>query len=241
MRQTNRESWKYIGLPGYFPKPITCKAKTADRNAGAGAGRAAYETAGLVVNPTVHKGVFNGDKAAKALDLWRDFNADFVQRKGSGYSVNMDAKAKHFGCVQYKGDYLYSDYDLYDIIVVGHENANLALIGERDGVPNFTTARQNRIEQFVNERIGGRDGPSWRAVSVLRAYERYGRGLRAVGRDGCRAGGGVVCKALSQAKGARADGRLCGHGEVRVAERQVECAIKASCQSGFGVSSGMKE
>ena len=71
VHQTNPASWKYIGLSHYFPKPITCKAKTAATNAfpGTGMPRARYDTAGLVVDPTVHKGVFSGEKSIKALGL----------------------------------------------------------------------------------------------------------------------------------------------------------------------------
>jgi hypothetical protein len=157
LRQTNESSFKYIGLTGYFPKPITCKAKTADTNAqatGPAMKRAHYETAGLVADPTVHKNLFGAKKAESALHIWTGFKKQYLDDKASGYTVNADSTHKHFGCVQLRGEYLYSDYDLYDIIVVGHENANLALIGTRDGAPNFTTARQNKIEDFVNDRIG---------------------------------------------------------------------------------------
>ena len=46
VRRTNPASLRYIGLPGYLPKPIDCKAKTADLNQGR------YRVAGLVVDPT---------------------------------------------------------------------------------------------------------------------------------------------------------------------------------------------
>jgi hypothetical protein len=65
--------------------------------------------------------------------------------------VDRDPKSKHYGCVQYKGKYLHSDYDLYDIIVVGHERA---VVGERDGAADFRPARLFPIEDFVNGRIG---------------------------------------------------------------------------------------
>ena len=41
-----------------------------------------------------------------------------------------------------------------DFIVVGHERANVAVVGTRDGVPDYRPARQSRIEEFVNGRIG---------------------------------------------------------------------------------------
>ena len=157
LRQGNPASFKYIGLKNYFPKPITCKAKTADRNARATAatpGRIYYETSGLVVDPTIHKNLFDGKKSASALSIWNQFKLEYLDNKGSGYTVNTEPTHAHYGCVQLRGKYLYSDYDLYDIIVVGHERANLTLLTTRDGAPNFTTARQNKIEDFVNDKIG---------------------------------------------------------------------------------------
>jgi hypothetical protein len=156
VRQTNPASWKYIGLSRYFPKPITCKAKTADIDAFAGPGmpRARYDTAGLVVDASVHRNVFSGGKIGKAMDLWNDFKTEYLNVKGSGYTVDRDSKSRHYGCVQYNSKYLHGDYDLYDIIVVGHERANLAVVGTRDGASDFRPARLFPVEDFVNGRIG---------------------------------------------------------------------------------------
>lgn len=157
LRQTNRESLKYIGLSHYFPKPITCKAKTADLNPTPGSGMpgARYVTAGLVVDPTVHGKIFSGDKTGKqVVELWKKFKSEQLDIKGSDYSVDRDSNSIHFGCVQYKGKYLHSDYDLYDIIVVGHERANLAVVGEREGAPDFRPARLFPLGRFINGRIG---------------------------------------------------------------------------------------
>jgi hypothetical protein len=155
VRQTNHASLKYIGRSRYFPKPITCKAKTADMDSRiAGMPLAIYVTSGLVVDPTVHKSVFSGYKVADGLALWKDFKAEHLESKGSDYSVDSDSMSLHFGCVQYKGQYLHSDYDLYDIIVVGHENANLVLVGERDGAPDFRPPHLFPLENFINGRVG---------------------------------------------------------------------------------------
>ncbi len=156
VRQTNEASWKYIGLPKYFPKPITCKAKTADIDSflGPKMPRSRYDTAGLVVDPTVHKNVYSGGKAASALGLWGDFKRMYLDARSADYAVDSDPKSRHYGCVLYKGKYLHGDYDLYDIIVVGHERANLAVVGERDGAPDYRPARLLPIESFVNGRIG---------------------------------------------------------------------------------------
>ena len=156
VRQTNPASWKYIGLSRYFPKPITCKAKTADLDGQPGSGkpRSHYTTAGLVVDPSLWNNVFLGDKRASALKLWNEFKADQLDVKDSGYAVDRDRNSHHYGCVLYNGKYLHGDYDLYDIIVVGHERANLAVVGTRDGARDFRPARLFPVEDFVNGRIG---------------------------------------------------------------------------------------
>ena len=67
VRRTNRESLPYIGLPGYTPKPIDCKAKTADSSYDS-----RYRTAGLVVDPNEHRRAF-GPRLADALSEWKKF------------------------------------------------------------------------------------------------------------------------------------------------------------------------
>jgi len=116
--------------------------------------RARYDTAGLVVDPTIHKNVFSGDKTIKAGKYWTDFQIEYLGVAGSDYKVDTDPKSRHYGCLQYHGKYLHGDYDLYDIIVVGHERANLAVVGTRDGVDDYRPARLFPIEDFVNGRIG---------------------------------------------------------------------------------------
>jgi hypothetical protein len=64
VRRTNRASLEYVGRPGYTPKRIDCKAKTADIDI------APYRLAGLVVDPGIHPKAFKPGKAAKAADCW---------------------------------------------------------------------------------------------------------------------------------------------------------------------------
>ena len=64
VRRTNRASLEYVGRPGYTPKRIDCKAKTADIDI------APYRLAGLVVDPGIHPKAFKPGKAAKAAACW---------------------------------------------------------------------------------------------------------------------------------------------------------------------------
>ncbi|GJD49210.1 hypothetical protein OPKNFCMD_1940 [Methylobacterium crusticola] len=75
VRRTNPRSLPYIGKPGYAPKLIDCKAKTAEENVNIN-GRA-YTTAGLVVDCDVLRDylpiVFGRDKVESAIKEWRAF------------------------------------------------------------------------------------------------------------------------------------------------------------------------
>ena len=79
IRHTNEDSLRYVGRPGYYPKPAAVKAKTADVSPPATTqlvqGRATavqYEVAGLVVHPGFQPTAYRGAKVAKAQDCWDD-------------------------------------------------------------------------------------------------------------------------------------------------------------------------
>src|SRR5882724_9163351 len=66
VRRTNRASLEYIGKPGFVPKPIDCKAKTADENIGR------YKLAGLVIDPTGREAAFKPERFQDAVKCWKD-------------------------------------------------------------------------------------------------------------------------------------------------------------------------
>jgi hypothetical protein len=77
VRHTNDSSLKYIGQPGFYPKPAAVKAKTADVNPPPTSrsvnGRltfTSYQVAGLVVHPGFHPACYKASKLPKALDAW---------------------------------------------------------------------------------------------------------------------------------------------------------------------------
>ncbi len=77
VRQTNESSLKYVGQPGYYPKPAAVKAKTADvnppptrRSVGGRIVNTQYDVAGLVVHPGFCPGSYKEAKLPKALDAW---------------------------------------------------------------------------------------------------------------------------------------------------------------------------
>jgi hypothetical protein len=112
VRLSNKESLRYIGLNGYVPKRIDCKAKTADRNSSKGS----WQLAGLVVNYRIHSDVFKPERTASAKKVWDEFERGVLDAPGSAYRIDKSAASKHYGCVTWNGNYIYSDYDLWDII-----------------------------------------------------------------------------------------------------------------------------
>ena len=134
VRHTNEASLDYIGKPGYYPKPASIKAKTADTDPppfelGPGGRQKTiqHRIAGLVPHPDFQPKVFLGAKLAKARSCWFD-TLDVLHGAGvnipattpetwpawgkehsSGLSgwrwkVDVDPASVHFGCLQLARD-----------------------------------------------------------------------------------------------------------------------------------------
>ncbi len=130
VRHTNEASLGYIGRTGYYPKPATIKAKTADvdpppmqLNRSGMPKTVQHRVAGLVPHPGFQPKVFAGAKMAKALDCWADtldvlhgagvnipaatpdtwasWGKEHVSaRSGWRWRVDVDPVSPHFGCLQ---------------------------------------------------------------------------------------------------------------------------------------------
>lgn len=142
VRKTNEKSLDYVGRFGFTPKPIDCKAKTADMG----------PAAGLVVDAEIHKTAFRAKKAEEAIDIWRDFRVEHLGT--DGYSVDMNEASPFYGCLMMYGKYIHGDYDLYDIVIPGQEMRNLAAHETLRGQTHRRPARYFDVKNFVNERIG---------------------------------------------------------------------------------------
>src|ERR1700730_9567114 len=77
IRHTNEDSLKYVGVPGFYPKPAAVKAKTADQNPPTvtrlGHGRTItklHKGDGRVVHPGFQPTCYKGAKVPKAQDCW---------------------------------------------------------------------------------------------------------------------------------------------------------------------------
>jgi hypothetical protein len=138
VRRGNPKSLKWIGQFGYIPKMLDCKAKTADQEV---PGR---ECAGLVASPELLPDAFGPNKRPKAVEEWNKFVPQLyffdpqdqqknlaADKVGKHYTVQLDTRHKHYGCVMYKpvfraqADYIHADYDLYAIVPAANPSANV--------------------------------------------------------------------------------------------------------------------
>jgi hypothetical protein len=148
VRETNPFSLDYIDKVGYIPKPIHCKANTAKRDSDG------FKLAGLVASPIIHASAF--DITTKLMENWSDLEARFVE-DGSGFSLDQSKESKHFGCVKFGENYMYGDYDLYDVIFNRDSRGkdvdprrNFALVGELHGVEHNCHPRFPLLQRHIN-------------------------------------------------------------------------------------------
>jgi hypothetical protein len=144
VRRTNPAALKYVGLPGFTPKRIDCKAKTADLG----------DKAGLVVSPKLDGSAFSEGKRGKAFQCWEEFESGVLNVLQSGYNIDIDKSSARYGCVRLGADYVYADYDLYDIIDPLHAQRNLAAVEMLLGQAHRRGPKFYAVQKFVNSQIG---------------------------------------------------------------------------------------
>ncbi len=172
VRETNAKTLeRWVGQEDCVPKPVTCKAKTADM--------AHHPLAGLVVNPFVRPEAFSARRTPDAQYCWRQLAASWLRRpagalikapRGGGIPYEVDhrpGRTRH-GCLMVHAPscpgrcgkrgcakYIHGDYDLYDIVDPKHYARNEAVT-----VPVTTMFADRQSPQFravadyVNSRIG---------------------------------------------------------------------------------------
>ena len=144
VRRTNPASLEYIGKPGFVPKPIHCKAKTADKDIGS------QQLAGLVIDPSGREAAFKPERVQDALKCWKDTQ----QLLGTVFTVDQAASSRHRGCLMWQKSYVHGDYDMYDIIDIAQAHRNLAAVEVLLGKPHRRGAKVLEVQEFVNSRIG---------------------------------------------------------------------------------------
>lgn len=136
VRRGNPQSKKFIGQPGYIPKLLDCKAKTAELDV-----KGEGSTAGLVASPILLPQAFGPAKLKKALVEWAKFEPHLYtfdpktniasDKAGKHYTIQLDQNHKHYGCVMYKpvfralAEYIHADYDLYAIVPAADTTTNV--------------------------------------------------------------------------------------------------------------------
>jgi len=154
VRRGNPESKKWIGRPGYIPKLLDCKAKTAEFDA-----HGKESTAGLVVSPILLPNAFGPVRLQKALEEWSKFEPHLytfnpgtnmaADKAGKQYTIQMNPQHKHYGCVIYKpvyraqADYIHGDYDLYAIVPYSDPKSNVKV--SETGFGGQTHSRSPRL------------------------------------------------------------------------------------------------
>jgi hypothetical protein len=123
VRATNPASLGYIGHAEAVPKPIDCKAKTADRDVYIPRKGILAHTAGLVVDPDlVGADAYKEGKHDKARDEWQSFlknkTRDEIARKvyrrrgdKGFFAVDTDASSFYYGCLMISRQDIPQDFD----------------------------------------------------------------------------------------------------------------------------------
>lgn len=171
VRESNPAAKQYIGVKGYAPKRLDCKAKTAKHNVKLPGGLGEKRTAGLVVNPNV-EGMLNAfDNPPKALEYWEKFSPfcyipepdrNLLWFPGQKfYSVQMNPAHVHYGCVLFSAisnraaaSYVHSDYDLYAIVPRDEPTVNFRVSETRLDQKHTRSKMLFDVQHFLNSRMG---------------------------------------------------------------------------------------
>jgi len=168
VRRTNPDSLQYIGKPGFIPKHIDCKAKTADNNVVLH-GRL-QELAGLVVDPNlVGAGAYKPGKHGKALDSWRAFQSHLAPpgrtpvTTAQRYGVQDDPSQPRYGAVvTWRNNYripsmrvfVHGDYDLFSVVPTDDRATNVFVQELLLGQHHSRGKQLMDVQNYVNARMG---------------------------------------------------------------------------------------
>lgn len=158
VRRSNRESIKYVGMPGFVPKGPETKVKTAQLDFQNPETGRTLRVAGLVVNPRAPgmRGAFKTEKKyGSALKYWNEFVAsgrldtvDFTNGKPSKtilrecFYVDMNRESERFGALKFSrskmtmnAGYIHGDYDLFAIVSASNPSANVTVVEQHMSSP----------------------------------------------------------------------------------------------------------
>lgn len=126
LREPNPFADRWIGRVNAIPKPVSCKAKTADNPN--------FPFAGLVVDPVLRPEAFEPGSLAGAVDCW---NEKFALGGRLPVGFTRDDSGPEAGLVKLGGSAIFADFDL---MAISRSNAS----GER-----LFTSEQEERELFT--------------------------------------------------------------------------------------------
>jgi hypothetical protein len=136
LREPNELSDRWIGRPGYTPKSVHCKAKTADNRF--------HPWAGLVVNPNVCTDAFHHSTLADAIDKWQKFTDG--NRLPGGFTCDESGSEK--GLVKSRGAAIHADFDLM-VVCKADSSGAMAYTS-----PEEQTELSEQVGKLLNQRFG---------------------------------------------------------------------------------------
>lgn len=166
VRRPNPEARKYIGQPGFAPKPVDCKFKTAEQDFDHKGNGTKLTVAGLVVNPMLEE----FDKAFKskkshlaAVKLWEEYGdtVSHAPPDASQFMVNSDTRSPFFGCVMpgrispaAHGNFFHADYNLYAYIPASTPKTVKRFLSELYKEPQYREVSFSDYQHRLNRRMG---------------------------------------------------------------------------------------
>jgi hypothetical protein len=171
VRASNPAGKQYIGVPGYVPKRLDCKAKTADFDVTLPGGLGRKKTAGLVVSLAVPGMLSAFQDQSDVKESWLKFQhlCYFPEPgvtlswfpNGKLYSVQMDPSHERYGCMTFSSSsnranaaYIHSDYDLYGIVPEDNPAENIRVTGKRLGQDHARSQIFFDVQHYLNHRMG---------------------------------------------------------------------------------------
>ncbi len=134
---------EYVGKANYIPKPMELKVKTADRD-----GYFPQKHKALIVDPDEYPESFDKYKIKTAKEEWKKFQRNPKQK------IEENASTGHLGCLKDNGKYVYTDFDLYDIVVPERTSENVRFKTMRPGEYIGEGYYYYWVKFFINQRFG---------------------------------------------------------------------------------------
>jgi hypothetical protein len=163
VRGSNAASRQYIGLRGYVPKRLDCKAKTAKIDL------PPYRLAGLVASPEVHPLAFAGRDVSAEWGQFQKYlyipgpgEKRMYLPSGKPYALEPDPKHMHYGCVFFTKyglitdkNFIYGDYDLYAIVSQKNPSNNIFVEETRlhPDLPHNRSPELFDVQHFLNRQL----------------------------------------------------------------------------------------